>query len=150
MDTTPTRPTINLPDPSSGTVGLRDALPTRRSIRQLPAGMTVSAVSPGSRPDTNAVRNAPFFMQGVLLPMFKIIPGMSHSVADGAGRYVEVVELGPEQTGKLVASKPKKMTGPILEIEMDHLVRPDLRRAEWDAKRPVSGNVGYPADQSGG
>lgn len=35
MDTTPTRPTVELPAPSPGTVSLDDALSTRRSIRQL-------------------------------------------------------------------------------------------------------------------
>lgn len=35
MDTTPTRPTVDLPAPSPGTVSLDDALSTRRSIRQL-------------------------------------------------------------------------------------------------------------------
>lgn len=117
--------------------------------RQLPTGMTVNAVSPGSTPDTNAVRNAPFFMKRVLLPMFKIIPGMSHSVADGAGRYLEVVDLGPDQTGKFFASKPKKMTGPLHAIETDHIVNPGLQRALWDATTVVSDGVGYPADQAG-
>ena len=35
METTPARPTINLPAPSPGTVGLDEALASRRSIRQL-------------------------------------------------------------------------------------------------------------------
>ena len=35
MDTTPSRPTIDLPSPSRGTVSLDDALATRRSNRQL-------------------------------------------------------------------------------------------------------------------
>ena len=34
--------------------------------RKLPEGMAVNAVSPGSTPDTNAIRNAPFFMRRVL------------------------------------------------------------------------------------
>ncbi|MEL7206739.1 MAG: SDR family NAD(P)-dependent oxidoreductase, partial [Actinomycetota bacterium] len=36
--------------------------------RRLPAGMTVNAVSPGSAPDTAAVRHANFFMRHVMLP----------------------------------------------------------------------------------
>ena len=38
MDPTPTRPTVDLPAPSPGTVSLDDALLTRRSIRQLTSG----------------------------------------------------------------------------------------------------------------
>lgn len=117
--------------------------------RQLPGGMTVNAVSPGSTPDTNAVRNAPFLMKRVLLPVFKIVPGMSHSVSDGAGRYLEVVELGPDQTGKFFASKPKKMTGPLHTMEMDHFDRPELEQALWEATTSVSGGVGYPAGRAG-
>ena len=117
--------------------------------RQLPAGMTVNAVSPGSTPDTDAGRNAPFFTKRVMLPMLRILPGMSHSVADGAGRYLEAADFGPDQTGIFFASKPKKMTGPLHVIEMDYIVNPGLQRALWDATTVVSDGVGYPADQAG-
>lgn len=117
--------------------------------RQLPAGMTVNAVSPGSTPGTNALRDAPFMMKYVLIPVFKIIPGMSHSVSDGAGRYLEAAEFGPDQTGTFFASKPKKMTGALHAIKMDHIVDPGLQRALWDATTLVADGVGYPADQAG-
>ena len=117
--------------------------------RQLPQGMTVNAVSPGSTPDTNAVRNAPFLMKRVLLPMFKIVPGMSHSIEKGAGRYIEAADFGADQTGKFFASRPKKMTGPLHEIRMDHFDDADSQRALWDATARLSGGVGYPADQAG-
>ena len=52
----------------------------------VPAGTTVNAVSPGSTPDTNADRHVNFLMKRVMMPILKIIPGMSHSIADGAGR----------------------------------------------------------------
>lgn len=51
----------------------------------LPEGMAVNAVSPGSTPDTNAINNASLYMRKLMIPIFKLIPGMSHSVADGAG-----------------------------------------------------------------
>jgi NAD(P)-dependent dehydrogenase (short-subunit alcohol dehydrogenase family) len=117
---------------------------------KLPPGMTVNVVSPGSTPDTNAVRNASFMMKRVMLPVLKIVPGMSHTVETGAGRYLEAADFGPEQTGKFYASKPKKMTGPLHEIQLDDS---DLdghdnvanRQALWNVTSEVSGGVEYPA-----
>ena len=83
--------------------------------KSLPAGMTVNAVSPGSTPDTNAVSNAPFYMRYLMVPIFKLIPGMSHSVADGAARYLEAADYGDEITGRFFASPAKKMTGSLVE-----------------------------------
>ena len=113
--------------------------------RRLPDGMTVNAVSPGSTPDTNALRNAPFYMRNLMVPLFKVIPGMSHSVETGAARYLEVADYGDEVTGKFFASKPKKMTGPLVEIQMDHFDNPAGQRALWVATTKVAGGVGYPA-----
>jgi len=113
--------------------------------RKLPDGMTVNAVSPGSTPGTNADRSAPFLMKKVLMPVFKFVPGMSHTVQDGAGRYLEAADFGPDQTGQFYASKPKKMTGPLHQIEMDHFDNPEAQRALWNATSKVSGGIGYPA-----
>ena len=107
--------------------------------------MTVNAVSPGSTPDTNAIRNAPFFMKRIMLPIFKLIPGMSHSVESGAGRYLEAAGYGRDVTGKFLASKPKNMTGPLTEIQMDHIDDPVGQRALWRVTSKVAGGVGYPA-----
>jgi NAD(P)-dependent dehydrogenase (short-subunit alcohol dehydrogenase family) len=112
--------------------------------RKLPEGMTVNAVSPGSTPDTNAIANAPFYMRTFMVPLFKLIPGMSHSVGDGARRYLDVAARGPEVSGRFFASKPKKMTGPIEEITMDHFDNPEGQRALWNVTAELVG-VGYPA-----
>lgn len=111
----------------------------------LPEGMTVNTVSPGSTPGTNAARNAPFFMRAFMIPMFKLMPGMSHSVAEGAHRYLEVAEYGDDVTGKFFASPPKKMIGPLEEMRMDHLTNPEGQRALWNVTTKVAGGVGYPA-----
>lgn len=113
--------------------------------RNLPEGVTVNAVSPGSTPDTNAVDNAPFYMRKLMIPMFKMIPGMSHSVADGAGRYLEAAAYGDDVSGKFFASAPKKMTGPLVEIRMDHIDNPQGQKALWNVTTKVAGGVGYPA-----
>lgn len=112
---------------------------------RLPDGMTVNAVSPGSTPDTKAARNAPFYMKYLMVPVFKLMPGMSHSVADGAGRYLEVAGYEEEVSGKFFASRPKKMVGPLVEIDMDHLDNPAGQKALWNATVVAAGGVGYPS-----
>lgn len=111
--------------------------------RVLPDGMTVNAVSPGSTPDTNAINNAPLYMKKLLIPMFKLLPGMSHSVADGAARYLEVAGYPSSVTGRFFASRPKKMTGPLAEIKMDHFANPAGQKALWNVTSRVAGGVGY-------
>ncbi len=113
---------------------------------RLPAGMTVNAVSPGSTPDTNGARNAPFLMKYLLMPIFKLVPGMSHTIDKGAGRYLEVAAEGDGVTGKFFASKAKKMTGPLHIMEMDHFNHTAGQQALWAVTAKVSGGVGYPAN----
>ena len=113
--------------------------------RLLPDGVAVNAVSPGSTPGTDAIRNAPFYMRAFMVPLFKLIPGMSHSVADGAARYLKVADYDRKITGKFFASKPKKMTGPIEEIQMDHFADSEAQRALWNVTSRVAGGVTYPA-----
>ncbi len=111
---------------------------------KLPEGMTVNAVSPGSTPDTNAIRNAPFYMKYLMVPLFKLLPGMSHSIDKGAGRYLEAAEYDGDTTGKFFASRPKKMTGKMVAIEMDHFDNPAAQQALWNVTAKVAGGVGYP------
>ncbi len=112
--------------------------------RKLPEGTTVNAVSPGSTPGTNADRNAPFFMKHIMFPVFKLIPGMSHKIDEGAGRYLEAARFGPDVTGNFFASKPKKMTGPLHKIEMEHLDNLEAQRALWAVTTRIARGVGYP------
>lgn len=112
--------------------------------RRLPEGITVNAVSPGSTPDTNAIRNAPFYMKYIMIPMFKLIPGMSHTIDKGAGRYLEVAGYGADVSGKFFASKPKKMTGPLAEIQMDHIDNRRGQEALWNVTSRFARGVGYP------
>lgn len=113
--------------------------------RLLPEGVAVNSVSPGSTPETDAGRNAPFYMRAFMIPILKLIPGMGHSVADGAARYLEVADYERGTTGKFFASKPKKMTGPLEEIRMDHFDDRAAQTALWNVTSRVAGGVGYPA-----
>ena len=111
--------------------------------RRLPEGMTVNAVSPGSAPDTDAGRNANFFMKFVLIPMFKLVPGQSQSVETAAARYLEVGRRG-DVTGAFFASAPRKVTGPIEIVELPHLSDEERQKAGWAATVKVAGGIDYP------
>ena len=107
----------------------------RELSRRLPetmAVMAVMAVYPGSAPDTKAIRNANFFMRYLLVPMFKLLPGMSHSVADGAKRYLNSAERGQEVNGEFFASAPKKFTGPLHVVDLPHIKDSLLSKATWE------------------
>jgi NAD(P)-dependent dehydrogenase (short-subunit alcohol dehydrogenase family) len=115
--------------------------------RRLPDGMTVNAVSPGSAPDTGAARNANFFMKRIMLPVFKHAPkrmGMAASVPVAATRYVDASEFGADVTGEFFASAPKKMTGPIEEMDYPHISDRDLQEATWRATVELAGKIEYP------
>jgi NAD(P)-dependent dehydrogenase (short-subunit alcohol dehydrogenase family) len=114
--------------------------------QKLPEGMTVNAVSPGSAPDTNADRNANFFMKKIMMPVFKHAPkrfGMSAPVSEAAARYIEVTTYDGV-SGEFFASAPKKMTGPIEAMQMPHLHDEASQRASWEAVVKVAGGVDYP------
>jgi NAD(P)-dependent dehydrogenase (short-subunit alcohol dehydrogenase family) len=107
--------------------------------RRLPKGVTVNAVSPGSTPETNAIRNAPFYMKYLMVPMFKLMPGMSHGVATGAGRYLEAATFGDDVSGEFFASPKRKMTGDITRMDLPHIADRRAQRAGWNAVVSISG-----------
>lgn len=103
---------------------------------QLPEGTTVNAVSPGSAPGTDAGRNANFFMRRIMMPVMKAMPkrlGVAAPVAVAAERYTDATKFGPEVTGKFFASAPKKMTGPLHEVDLPHVNDRNSRDAAWAA-----------------
>lgn len=113
---------------------------------RLPDGMTVNTVSPGSTPDTNAIENAPAYMRYLMVPIFKLIPGMSHSVADGAARYIEAADYDDDVSGTFFASPPKKMIGPLTEVDLPHINDVDGQQALWNTTVRVAGDVDYPVE----
>jgi len=106
--------------------------------RKLPAGMAVYAVSPGAAPDTKAPRNLGFMMRNVFVRISKLIPGMSHSVDEGAKNYLRASEFGVDVSGKFFCSAPKKMTGPIEIMRHPHLHDRTNQEAAWQAIVKVS------------
>ena len=73
-----------------------------------------------------------------MVPFFKIMPGMSHSVADGAGRYLEVAGRD-DVSGQFFASPARKMTGDLTRMDQPHITDRRLQRAGWNATVKVSG-----------
>ena len=112
--------------------------------RRLPTGMTVNAVSPGSAPGTDADRNANFFMKRIMVPFFKLVPGMSAPVSIAARRYLDVAEYPEQVTGEFFASAPKKMTGDLHQVDLPHVRDRSSQAAVWEAIVRVAGNVDYP------
>lgn len=96
---------------------------------RLPDGSTANAVSPGSTPGTNMITKAPAHMRYLMVPLLRILPGMSHDVADGAARYLEVAR--GSETGKFFASRLRRMTGPLHEIDLPHITDRRASAALW-------------------
>ena len=112
--------------------------------RRLPPGMAVYAVSPGSAPDTKAVRNLGPVMKS-LMPLIKLIPGMSQTPETAARRYLQASEFGADVSGQFFASAPKKLTGPIEAMRHPHLHDRANQEAAWQAVVKVcGGDFPYP------
>ena len=114
--------------------------------RRLPSGMAVYAVSPGSTPDTKGLRNAGPALKWLMVPLVKLIPGMSHTPETAAHRYLQASEFGTDVSGQFFASAPKKLTGPIEAMRQPHFHDRANQEAAWQAVVSVSGvDLSYPA-----
>jgi len=117
--------------------------------RRLPPAMAVYAVSPGSTPDTKGLRNAGPALKWLMVPLVKLIPGMSHSPETAARRYLQASEFGTDVSGQFFASAPKKLTGPIEAVRYPHFHDRANQEAAWQAVVKVSGvDFSYPASLS--
>jgi len=107
--------------------------------RRLPSDMAVYAVSPGSAPDTKAIRNAGPALKWLMVPLVKVIPGMSQTPETAAHRYLQASEFGTDVSGQFFASAPKKLTGPIEAMRHPHFHDRANQEAAWQAVVSVSG-----------
>ncbi len=107
--------------------------------RRLAPGMAVYAVSPGSTPDTKGLRNAGPALKWLMVPLVKLIPGMSHTPETAAHRYLQASEFGTDVSGQFFASAPKKLTGPIEAMRHPHFHDRANQEAAWQAVVSVSG-----------
>jgi hypothetical protein len=101
--------------------------------------MAVYAVSPGSTPDTKGLRNAGPALKWLMVPLVKLIPGMSHTPETAARRYLQASEFGTDVSGQFFASAPKKLTGPIEAMRQPHFHDRASQEAAWQAAVSVSG-----------
>ncbi len=114
--------------------------------RRLPSGMAAYAVAPGSAPDTMATRNAGPAMKFLMLPLLKLIPGMSQTPEIAARRYIQASAFGTDVSGQFFASAPKKLTGPIVAMRQPQFHDRANQEAAWQAVVKVSGaDFSYPA-----
>jgi NAD(P)-dependent dehydrogenase (short-subunit alcohol dehydrogenase family) len=107
--------------------------------RRLPSGMAVYAVAPGSAPDTQAARNAGAALKWLMIPLVKLIPGMTQTPETAARRYLQASKFGTDLSGQFFASAPKKLTGPIEAMRQPHLHDRANQEAAWQAVVKVSG-----------
>ena len=108
--------------------------------RRLPSGMAVYAVSPGSTPDTKGLRNAGPALKWLMVPLMRLIPGMSHTPETAARRYLQASTFGPDVSGQFFASAPKKFTGPMEAMRQGHFHDQANQEAAWQAIVRVSGD----------
>ena len=110
--------------------------------RRTPSSVAVNAVSPGAAPHTDAGRNSGVVLRRVMLPVMRSMPdffGMGAATSVAAQRYVEASEFDLRVTGRFFASPPKKMTGPLCEMDYGHLQNHAFQEAAWEATVNVSG-----------
>ncbi|MCA9922581.1 MAG: SDR family NAD(P)-dependent oxidoreductase [Anaerolineales bacterium] len=108
---------------------------------KLPAGMIVNTVSPGSVPDTNFARHQTGLMK-YMMPMMKLMPksmGMAGSVAQGARRYVDAVQLGANTNGKFFGSPPRKLVGKLQVQTTPHFYDQKNQQASWNMLTRLTG-----------
>ena len=118
--------------------------------RRLPSGMAVYTVSPGSTPDTLGLRNEGAVFKWLMVPMIKLLPGMSHTPETAARRYLQASEFGTDVSGQFFASAPKKVTGPMEAMRHPHFHDRATQEAAWQAVVKVSGvDFSYAAPLSG-
>jgi hypothetical protein len=111
--------------------------------------MAVYAVSPGSTPDTKGMRNAGPALKWLMVPLMKLIPGMSHTPETAARRYLQASAFGTDVSGQFFASAPKKFTGPIEAMRQPHFHDRANQEAAWQAIVEVSGvDLSCPASVS--
>ena len=114
--------------------------------RELPEGMVVVAMSPGSNPATSFAREMPAMMRWLLVPIMKVVgPWFKFAgpLPVGAKRYLDASKFGPEASGQFWASPPRVLVGPI-EVQTEaHLFDLNLQTAAWNSLVRLTG-VGLP------
>ena len=109
---------------------------TAAMARKNGENISVFTVSPGANLSTNAARHTTGFknlMFTKIMPALGPVLGMDQPVPVGAKRYINVLNSpnGEYVNGKTYMSKPKKMVGPIQEVNNAHLLDVERQEAAW-------------------
>jgi len=120
--------------------------------RELPAGMTVNAVSPGAALATSFGRDAPAAMRILMIPMMKLmgpLMGMSGPIEKAARRYLDAADLPDDDTGHFYATAHRsRLVGPTaVQTWPEFLLDERGQRASLDAMVKLTG-VGLPREQA--
>jgi NAD(P)-dependent dehydrogenase (short-subunit alcohol dehydrogenase family) len=112
--------------------------------------ISVFAVSPGSNMATNAARNTSGFKKVLytkIMPALGPTFGMSQPTPLGAKRYVDVLngDEGEYTNGKSYMSKPKKLVGPMEEMEYTHLLDIERQAVSWNVLGELTETTNVPA-----
>ncbi|MEM7274738.1 MAG: SDR family NAD(P)-dependent oxidoreductase [Actinomycetota bacterium] len=94
--------------------------------RRHPGSVRFYTVSPGANLGTNAARHVSGsfkLMLGVMRAVGRFV-GMDQPVEQGAARYIDVLHGngGPFVNGRTYTSRPKRMTGPLVQSAAPHLL----------------------------
>ncbi len=112
--------------------------------RRLPPGITVNAVSPGSRPQTGAARNLPWPLRWLMPAVMRAIGslfGMAGPLKDGVQRYVDAANMGDEESGGFYTSPAGKLVGPLERQTQPHIVDEENQSAAWRAVVGLAGGT---------
>ncbi len=107
--------------------------------------VSVFTVSPGSNMGTNAARNTTGFKRFLftkVMPAIGPLIGWDQPVSQGAKRYIDVVTGDGEfVNGRTYTSAPKKMIGPLHEVDHAHLLDVERQDAAWAVLGELSGTT---------
>ena len=104
---------------------------------------------PVARPTPRRCETLARSLKWLLIPIVKLIPGMSQTPETAARRYLQASEFGTDVSGQFFASAPKKFTGPIEAMRHPHFHDRANQEAAWQAVVKVSGvDLSYPASLS--
>ena len=105
--------------------------------------LSVFTVSPGSNMGTNAARHTRGFKKLLftrIMPFIGSFAGMNMPTPVGAKRYVDVLmDHGHYTNGRSYMSKEAKITGPMVEQTVDHLLDPERQRVAFSVICDLTG-----------
>jgi len=110
---------------------------------RLPDSMTIMAISPGSTPATDAGRNMNAIMKFVMSTVMGRVGkpfGLAHGIDVGAARYFHPLDVDTSRSGAFLASRPGKMTGQLVEVDLAHINDPLTQSAVLEAVESLTGS----------